>query len=212
MYVGRIVSVAMNRDGKLAAMYRVSSRSFPNRRAVVMDNAVAIIPKEGFENDIQKNPYIAYNCLRLVGPYAVATNGSHTDPVAEKLGAGMQMRDALVTALFALDYEHDSYNTPRIAAIVQKETGKGYLGIVRHDALLVQEFDLAPGNAFYVCTYEHNVPCAHYHDDAFQAATAEDACEYILRQGVFADLERPITAACAVETDDGAFDIAVKDA
>ena len=30
MYVGRIVSVGKTKDGKLCAMYRVSSNSFPN--------------------------------------------------------------------------------------------------------------------------------------------------------------------------------------
>ncbi len=210
MYVGRIVAVGMTKAGRLAAMYRVSSRSFPNREAKVLDKAIAVLPKAGFEDDIHKNPYIAYNCLRLTGPYAVATNGSHTDPITEKLAAGMNMRDALVAGLFGMDYEHDSLNTPRIAAIVQKGAGKGYLGIVRHDALHVAEFALTPGQAFYVCTYEHNVPCPHYTDAAFDVASAADACQYMIGKGVFAQLERPITAACAVETADG-FETAVAD-
>lgn len=211
MYVGRIVAIGMNTAGALAALYRVSSRSFPNREARRLEKAIAIVPKPGFEGDIFKNPYIAYNCLRLVGPFAVATNGSHTDPVAEKLQAGMNMRDALVTAMAAMDYEHDSLNTPRIAAVVQKGTGKGYLGIVRHDALLVREFALTPGQAFYVATYEHNVPCPEYTDRRFDAADAAAACQYILGRGVFANLERPITAACAVETAAG-FEVATADA
>jgi IMP cyclohydrolase len=210
MYVGRIVSIGMTKAGRLAAMYRVSSRSFPNREAKILDKAISILPKAGFEDDIHKNPYIAYNCLRLTGPYAVATNGSHTDPITEKLDAGMNMRDALVAALFGMDYEHDSLNTPRIASIVQKGTGKGYLGIVRHDALLVSEYTLEPGQAYYICTYEHNVTCPNYVDKEFDVDSAAAACQYVLGQGVFADLERPITAACALETDDG-FETAVAD-
>ena len=203
VYVGRIVAIGMTQAGRLAALYRVSSRSFPNREARCLAQAIAIVPKPGCENDIYKNPYIAYNCLRLTGPYAVASNGSHTDPVAEKLQAGMGMRDALVTVLAAMDYEHESLNTPRIAAVVQQGSAKGYLGIVRHDALLVQEFALTPGQAFYVATYERHVPCPHYADLRFDAADARAACQYILTGGVFADLERPITAACAVETATG---------
>ena len=42
---------------------------------------VAIVPKPGFENDMQKNPYIAYDCLRLANGYAIVTNGSQTDPI-----------------------------------------------------------------------------------------------------------------------------------
>ncbi len=212
MYVGRIVAIGKTLSGNLTAMYRVSSRSFPNRQAKIIGDAIAIIPKPGFENDIFKNPYIAYNCLRLTKDYAVATNGSQTDPIADKLAAGMNMRDALISVLHALDYEKDSYNTPRIAAIVKSGSDSGYLGIVRHDALLVQEFSLAPGDVFYVCTYEHNAPDASFSDKGFGVNSAEEACSFILGKGVFAELERPITAACALENSQGGFDVAALDA
>jgi len=212
MYVGRIVAVGQAVGGAVAAMYRVSSRSFPNREAKCSESAVAIVPKSGYEGDIFKNPYIAYNCLRVTENRAVVANGSHTDPIAEKLAAGMNMRDALVTVMFGMDYEHDSLNTPRIAGIVDRDSAIGYLGIVRHDALLVREFALEPGMAYYVCTYEHNCPGPEYADSAFQVDSADAACRYVLGQGVFAELERPITAACAVAADDHAFDVAVLDA
>lgn len=212
MYVGRIVSVFMDKAGKVGAMYRVSSRSFPNREAKVNETTVSIVPKAGHEGDIYKNPYIAYNCVKLVGNYAVVTNGSHTDPVAEKIQAGMSMRDAMVTATFGMDYEHDHLNTPRISAIIDLETKKGYLGTVRHDALIVKEITLEPGQAFYVATYEHHEPLAEYFDGQFDIQTADDACDYIIGKGVFADLERPITAAAVVENSNGSYDIAVKDA
>jgi IMP cyclohydrolase len=61
MYIGRIVCVARTPQGHLAALYRVSSRSFPNRMAVPGEARVAIVPKPGHELDIQRNPYIAYN-------------------------------------------------------------------------------------------------------------------------------------------------------
>lgn len=211
MYVGRIVAVAKTKSGKLAALYRVSSRSFPNREAKVLDGTVAILPKAGFEDDIHKNPYIAYNCLRTVNNYGIVSNGTHTDHIANKIAAGQTMRDALVGVLHNMDFEHDSLDTPRIAAIVDTVSGSGYLGIVRRNALHVTEFILKPGQAFYVATYEHNVPSCHYKDDAFDCTSAADACHYIIGQGVFADLERPITAACLVETTDG-WDIAVADA
>ena len=211
MYVGRIVSIGRTKAGELAAMYRVSSRSFPNRKAVSNERGVAIVPKEGHEGDVFVNPYIAYNCLRLVGSFAVATNGSHTDPVTEKLEKGMNMRDALISVLYGMDFEHDQLDTPRIAAIVDKETGKGALGIVRRDAFLVKNFELEKGQAFYVATYEHNEPTIEFVDNAFDADSPEAACDYILGKGVFADLERPVSAACAVETADG-FEVFFKDA
>jgi IMP cyclohydrolase len=197
----------------MAAMYRVSSRSFPNRQTVLKDTSASIVPKEGYESDIMKNPYIAYNCLRIVNEnIAVATNGSQTDPIAEKLASGMNIRDSLVTVLHALDYEHDDYNTPRIAAVVCNNSREGYLGIVRKDAVLVRAFLMEPSTAYYVCTYEHNTPTPHYADAEFSAETAADACTYVLGKGAFAQLERPITAACAVSRAGGGFELAAADA
>ncbi|NLF56423.1 MAG: IMP cyclohydrolase, partial [Candidatus Hydrogenedens sp.] len=111
MYVGRIVSVARTEDGRLCATYRVSSRSFPNRTAVIGGDKVSIVPKQGHEMDVYKNPYIAYNCVRIVcnGDVAVVTNGSQTDTIAEKIDQGMPARDAIALASLALDYEKDSY-------------------------------------------------------------------------------------------------------
>ena len=81
MYLGRIVAIGMTPAGKAAAMYRVSSRSFPNREAVLIGGQVAILPRAGFESDLRKNPYISYNCIRIAGEWAVATYGSQTDPI-----------------------------------------------------------------------------------------------------------------------------------
>ncbi|MCH6552420.1 MAG: IMP cyclohydrolase, partial [Planctomycetes bacterium] len=44
MYVGRIVAVGRNKAGRNAVMYRVSSRSFPNRQAVDNDGTPSIVP------------------------------------------------------------------------------------------------------------------------------------------------------------------------
>lgn len=203
MYVGRIVAIARNRQGNLAAMYRVSSRSFPNREPRLMGPAVAVVPKEGFETDIYKSPYIAYNCLRATDSFVVVSNGTHTDPIAEKLAAGMGMRDALSVVLPVLDFEHDDFDTPRIAGIVDRTTGRAALGIVRRDAVLVQEFELDKGEALYVATYERNTVGRDQCDGAFDAAGPEEACSYVLGGGVFADFELPVLAVCALETGEG---------
>ena len=52
MYVGRIVAVGRNANGAACGLYRVSSRSFPNREARILENSVAILPKPGHEDDI----------------------------------------------------------------------------------------------------------------------------------------------------------------
>lgn len=203
MYVGRIVAIGKTETEQVVAMYRVSSRSFPNRQVKIIGSAMAIVPKEGFEADLGKNPYIAYTCLRVVGDYAVVGNGTHVDPIAEKLETGMRMRDAAVLVLHGMDYEHDQLATPRITAVVNKRDRQGILGIVRRDALLVQEIVLGKGEAYYLATYTHNYPSGMFRDGSLDVTSADEACEYILRKGVFADFEHPISAACAFETEQG---------
>ena len=83
---------------------------------------------------------------------------------------------------------------------------EGCLPIVRRGALIVRSFALNPGEAFYVSTYEKNVPGCDQRDGAFDVESASDACDYILGKGVFADFERPISAACALGNADGSFD------
>ena len=191
MYIGRIVAVGRTQQGRNAAMYRVSSRSFPNRRIVRNGDQLAVIPREGCEADLAKNPYISYNCLRLAGDWAVATNGSQTDPITEKIASGMPVRDAVALGLLALDYEHDSLDTPRIVAVAHRAEPVGFLGIVRRDALLVREFSLEPGTAYYISTYEKNCPCDGNRESEFSAATAEEATKFVIDGGVFAEFTNP---------------------
>lgn len=209
IYLGRMVAVGMTPSAKLAVMYRVSSRSFPNRRAAVSDQKVAIVPKPGHEGDIFKNPYISYNCAIIVNNTAVLTNGSQTDPIAEKIRSGMNLRDALVYSLAVMDYEKDSYDTPRIAAVARLGEKTGWLGVVRKNGLDVREFALEPGKCFFVSTYERNIPCST-NVCALPAADAAAACACILGEGDFASFLNPVTAVCAVEKD-GAFALAALD-
>jgi len=211
MYVGRIVSVGKTADGQLCAAYRVSSRSFPNRSAVVGNGKVSIVPKPGFESDIFKNPYIAYNCVRIVcdGAVAVVTNGGQTDFIAEKMAGGMSARDALILTSFSMDYEKDDYNTPRISAVVDKRSDEGWLAVVRHDGLQVERIALKNGFQWHLATYEENFICPERFD-AFPATSAESACAYMLSGGVFAERTNPVTAVAALAEESG-FALAVQD-
>ena len=144
MYVGRFVIV-----GPDFAAYRVSSRSFPNRRIVDRDGVLTVGPTpDAPAND---NPYVSYNCVRRGGDGVVVGNGSHVDPIAEKLDRGYPARDAVATALLALDYEKDDYDTPRVAGVVGADS---HVGIVRKDALLVESVD----DPTLVATYEEDAP------------------------------------------------------
>ncbi|WP_288560143.1 IMP cyclohydrolase [uncultured Victivallis sp.] len=209
MYLGRIVAIGMTPQGKAAAMYRVSSRSFPNREAVLVNNQISILPRAGFESDLRKNPYISYNCVRLAGEWAVATNGSQTDPIVEKIAMGFPPRDAISLGLLAMDYEKDSLDTPRIVAAVSNKRPVGYLGIIRKDALLVREFTLVPGEIRYLSTYEKNRPCDDQVATGFAAPCVNCAAQYVVDGGIFVEFTNPVTSAAALASEDG-FDLAVK--
>jgi IMP cyclohydrolase len=142
MYIGRIVSVGLTENEKLCVMYRVSSRSFPNRVISELNDALAVLPAEGHQQDIYNNPFISYNCLRHDERYAVVGNGTHADPVFEKLQSGMRPRDTLASVLLAMDYEHDKLSTPRIAAVADKTRRLAALGVIRQDGIEVSEFTL----------------------------------------------------------------------
>ena len=197
MYVGRIVAVGRTRAGANAALYRVSSRSFPSRTCVDLGGKLAIVPREGHEGDVHKNPYIAYNCLRVAGSWAVATNGSQTDPIAEKIEAGTPVRDAFASALLTLDYEKDDYSTPRIAAAVPLEGDTGWLGIVRHDALVVKAVPLLAGRASWLATYEaDDLSDAQVCD--FDAADAIAAARSAVDGPGFRELLNAVTSGAAL--------------
>ncbi|MFT4922329.1 MAG: IMP cyclohydrolase [Haloarculaceae archaeon] len=195
MYVGRFLVA-----GPEIGAYRVSSRSFPNRRAIERDGTVTVGPTEDApESD---NPYISYNCVRLTDRGAVLGNGSHVDPIAEKLELGYPARDALADPLLALDFEKDDYDTPRIAGIVGLDdatasSGAGaFIGIVRRDALLVEAVE----GPTLVATYERNRP------GPFPLA-ANDAAG-AAREVYDHEFEHAVCAAGVTVTDDG-FETAV---
>lgn len=202
MYVGRIVAVGKNAAGANAVMYRVSSRSFPNRQAVDNNGTLAVVPRPGFETDLNKNPYIAYNALRLAGDWAIATNGSHTDPIVEKVAMGLPIREAMALSLLALDYEKDDFSTPRIAAAVPCQGDFGWLAIVRKDALVVKEVALRAGQAQYIATYEAD-DIRDAQVSAFDAGTAVAAAEFAVSGGAFVELEKPVTSVAALASDAG---------
>ncbi len=187
MYVGRIVAVG--KTDKPFVAYRVSSRSFPNRVARVTDVGVAIQPLD--PEDMKRNPYIAYNCIRISKNGVVVSNGSHTDPIFEKLEAGVAPDVALQQVLTEMGYEKDDFNTPRIAGIVTDKVG--YLGIVRDDAVEIANFDLEENTCRVICTYEMNRMESKTHP--FVADNAEQAAKYVVDGALFRELEQPICAA-----------------
>jgi IMP cyclohydrolase len=209
MYVGRIVAAGITKNDQLVAMYRVSSRSFPDRQVVRMGDILAVVPRDEYKKEVELNPYITYNCLRYNCEFCVVANGVQSDFIFEKLAGGMPARDALMSVLCGLDYEHDELKTPRISAVVDRNNRTVTFGIIRHDALLVRTFTLQAGVIFYLATYNHDYPDEKFQDNNFDVKSAEEACDYILGEGIFASLELPVSAASAYEKATG-FEIAFK--
>jgi len=189
MYLGRILAVGNTKTGKFAA-YRVSSRSFPNRITKPFQDRVAVVPKEGYEKDVFENPYIAYNCIRIVDDVAIVSNGSHTDVIAEKIDSGMNIRDAIALSLLTMDYEKDDYNTPRIAGATSL-SGESYIGIVTHENIIVEK--VPDGKACYIATYEHTKPRLV----EFNADNSDEATKFIMDQGEFEKFTNAVTSAAA---------------
>ena len=193
MYLGRILAVGSTESGKFVA-YRVSSRSFPNRTAKSFEDRVSIIPTEGNEKDVFKNPYIAYNSIRIVDETAVVSNGAHTDVIADKIASGMNYRDSIALSLLAMDYEKDDFNTPRIAGVTDL-SGDSYIGIITHEDLLVEK--VKKGMCAYISTYEQTKPGLV----EFKADNADEAAQFIMDQGKFSEFTNPVTSGAAFGKD-----------
>ncbi|MDR1820186.1 MAG: IMP cyclohydrolase [Methanobrevibacter sp.] len=192
MYLGRILALGVSKKEKPFVAYRVSSRSFPNRRVKVSDKSASIIPKKGYKTDIFENPYIAYNCLRIVDNVAVITNGSHTDVIADKINSKMNLKDALTLSLFTMDYEKDEYNTPRIAGVINPEEYESYIGIVTHEKILVEKIEY--GTAKFISTYQQQNPKG----TDFPVETSKDLAEFIFDKGEFKNFTNPVSSVGAI--------------
>jgi IMP cyclohydrolase len=199
MYVGRIAIVGHS-QGRSFVAYRVSSRSFPNRRAEVRGKSVLVSPLDSA--DLARNPYIAYNCIRVSRDSVVVSNGTHTDMILERIQDGQRPMDAIALSLTAYGYERDELDTPRIAGAVRGDLA--WLGIAKRDEFRVREFNLKDGQAFLVATYEKT--------DFETVAFGGDSAGEIARMGFDLPLERPVCAAAALawpEEQGSGYDLAV---
>jgi IMP cyclohydrolase len=197
MYVGRIVIVGRTEERSFAG-YRVSSRSFPNRRAEVRNCDILVSPLD--PKDLAKNPYIAYNCIRTSGEVAVVANGTQADMIIEKIEDGLRPLDAIALSLVAYGYERDKLDTPRLAGAVRDD--KAWMGIAMKGEFRVQEFALRNGDALMVATYGKT--------DFESVAISGHGAASIARAAFDLSFERPVCSAAAFQSDEGSgFELAV---
>jgi IMP cyclohydrolase len=199
MYIGRFVIVGRTSGGDWYLGYRVSSRSFPNRFIKLYEARAAVLPTP--DAAASDNPYISYNCFKSAAQLAVIGNGSQVDPVYDKLTAGYPLRDALALSLLALDYEHDAYNTPRIAATLDAARGVAFLGFIGHDKVYSRQVDPAPGQAWLIATYE----CTEPTEIKLAGETAQQLADAIYTS----EYDHPVTCMAAV-WQGGAYQLATR--
>lgn len=199
-YVGRIIAAGRSRNGLLTVGYRVSSRSFPNRDAERHGDAVRIVPRAGSSDAASDSPYIAYECLLWNERYVVASNGTQTRPIFERLKAGNTVRDALASVLAGLDREFDAHDTPRICAVIDRAQDKLHFGSISADALSVVPIETAPEQMAYISTYGGPLASAGQIDPDFSAGDAVGTCAHLIGGSVFARFEKPVCATALVVT------------
>jgi len=197
-YVGRIIGAGRTAAGLPALAYRVSSRSFPNRDAVRHGDTVRIVPREGSTDAASESPYIAYECLLWNDRYAVASNGTQTRPIFERLKAGNAIRDALIAVLAGLDREFDTLDTPRICAVADRMDGTLHIGSISADALSVMPVTVRAGEMAYVSTYGGPMPCREQIDTAFSATDAAETCRHLIGGSLFSGFEKPVCAVALI--------------
>lgn len=199
MYIGRIVIVG-KAYGHAWAGYRVSSRSFPNRRAAIRGRSVIVSPINS--SDLAKNPYIAYNCIRTGKDFAVVANGTQADMIFEKIEDGARPIEAIALSLVAYGYERDDFDTPRLAGAVRGDIA--WLGIAKKDEFRFKEFRLDDGDAIMVATYEK----ADFEPFDVAGKNATEIAEYAFEL----PFEKPVCSAAAFATGaskDQGFELAV---
>ena len=81
---------------------------------------------------------------------------------------------------------------------------------MRDNGLDVRRVYLEPGHFWYVATYEEDCVSEKFSGE-FPAASAGEACDFILSGGLFAERTNPITAVSAMQVE-GTFEFAANDA
>jgi len=153
MYSGRILAVCRNKNGKLFGIYRVSSRSYPNRKIITSETHGIVIPTNNQSaGGIELNPYVSYTCMRIVREFAILTNGEHTTPIAGQIDNGLPPRQAMINVLCGMDYEFDENGTPRIALVIDSKADTSWLGIISKQQINIKEINPLVNQGFFIST------------------------------------------------------------
>ena len=194
MYSGRILAVGRNKKGKIFGMYRVSSRSFPDRKIITSGTQGLVIPTTNilFE-DINQNPYVSYTCLKIVREFAILTNGEHTTPIAGQINNGLSPRQAMINVLSGMDYEFDQNGTPRIALVIDSKMDISWLGIISKSQINIQELNPNFNCGYFVSTNEFTNIGSDQMFSEFDIENGKGSAKFIWKgNNIFEEMEFPV--------------------
>ncbi|QDP97160.1 hypothetical protein FOE78_15595 [Microlunatus elymi] len=154
-YPGRVVIVARTPAG-LACAYAATGRSEASRQRRIRltdDGDLRVEPTVGDADD----PLRHYRAVRRTDRFFVFSNGTQTDPVADRLAAG----EPAAVALEDLEYEGDPpIFTPRITAVVSDDdqvwlgaAHRGSADRASSDTSVTRVGALAAGEGMLLSTY-----------------------------------------------------------
>ncbi len=128
-YPGRTIMVGNLSDGTQVIAYALMGRSRNSQnRVLVFENGK--VSTSLFEPDEKADTqWTLYDAVVPVGEKFVVANGDHSLVLAEALEKGKDFEDALVD----LTYEGDSAATPRIAAVLDSDSGNYSLILISKD-------------------------------------------------------------------------------
>jgi IMP cyclohydrolase len=202
VYVGPIVAVGATPSGLPAIAYRISSRSHRDRTITVDGDRGQVHQRD------EDDPYVEYECARVVGPLVVVGNGSHVSAMADRLQAGSGPFDAAVLVLAALGHHQDGGETPRIAAVAGVGWSRGLLATMGGSWLQVEWVDLVAGTLSLVSAYDET---AHITEPRpLAGATGEQLAAEVLAGAGWQELEHPVASLAAIA--DGSWQPATADA
>lgn len=157
-YPGRVLVLARCRDGRLAAVYALTGRSAASRdrRLILTENGEVDVVSTGA---VEHDPLRHYTARTNSAQHTVLGNGAQVATVAHRLAQGQPP----LAALDDLEYEPDPpICTPRITAVVDRRSGRCWIGAARRsegertgtDLTVTALGDLAAGDAVILSTYE----------------------------------------------------------
>jgi len=169
--------VGIPKHGGIAAAYRLASRSFPNRKIEVKGDSAKVTPIPGYEKAVDKNPYISYNCLRVINETSILiANGTHFDQIYKRINSGASAFHAITHVLAEMGPEQDTYKTPRIAGFASQAWL--LLGIITEKGLVVKSLYSKAGMGYYVATYQKTDPMKNLVKN-FDARSADDVARLV---------------------------------